>query len=137
MTGRPTTYTLTGMTVPESIDLLQDLIATVRDDHPELSGQDLELFETAVIEIAGNLVAHGHRAGGARYHFQLQVHPDRLAATLTDEGPPLPQWPPTTMMPDPLEESGRGLLLAGAMLDTLTYQRLDGTNDWLMVRRRR
>jgi len=138
VSGERTVYSLEGMAVPESIDLLQDLIEAVRVDHPDVGGQDLGLFETAVVEIAGNLAEHGHRAGGAPYKFRLEVHPDRLAGTLTDEGPPLPEWPPVPVAdPDPLAESGRGLALAGAVLDTLSYERREGLNAWLMVRNRR
>jgi serine/threonine-protein kinase RsbW len=52
-------YVLDGLAVPESLNLLQDLLEEVGQEHPELAASDLMLFETAVIEVAGGVVERG------------------------------------------------------------------------------
>ena len=39
-----------------------------------------------------------------------------------------------TEMPDTMEEDGRGLALATAVLDSLVYKRAGDVNEWTMVR---
>jgi serine/threonine-protein kinase RsbW len=59
-------YLLEGLAVPESLNLLHDLLERVGREHPDLDAGDLMMFETAVIEVAGNVVEHG-RPPGARH----------------------------------------------------------------------
>lgn len=130
-------YLLEGLAVPESLNLLHDLLERVGLEHPDLAGEDLMLFETAVIEVAGNVVEHGRPHGRVGWTFRLSVLPDRLEATLSDSGEEYPGGTWGTAMPeDPMREDGRGLALATAMLDDLGYQRAHDVNRWTMLRRR-
>lgn len=133
MTGE---YLIDGLAVPESLDLLHDLLERVAAQHPDVSAADLMMFETAVIEIAGNVVEHGRPPGEVTYGFRLEVHPDRLEGVLTDSGQELPSTAEATM-PGQWDESGRGLALAGSVLDHLSYTREQGENRWHMQRLRR
>jgi serine/threonine-protein kinase RsbW len=134
MTGE---YLLEGLAVPESLNLLHDLLERVGLEHPDLSDADLMLFETAVIEVAGNVVEHGRPHGRVAWTFQLSVLPDRLEARLSDSGEEYPGGTWGTQMPvDPMQEDGRGLALATAVLDRLAYDRTDHVNHWTMLRLR-
>jgi serine/threonine-protein kinase RsbW len=134
MTGE---YLLEGLAVPESLNLLHDLLEHVGRLHPDVDAGDFMLFETAVIEVAGNVVEHGQPAGSVRWTFRLEVHPDRLEARLSDSGEEYPGGTWGTEMPgDPMQEDGRGLALATAVLDSLTYERADDANHWTMLRHR-
>jgi serine/threonine-protein kinase RsbW len=131
-------YLLEGLAVPETLSLLHDLLERVGTEHPGLDGGDLMLFETAVIEVAGNVVEHGRPSGRVAWTFRLSVLPDRLEATLSDSGEEYPGGTWGTAMPqDPMREDGRGLALATAVLDDLGYERADDGNHWTMLRRRR
>jgi serine/threonine-protein kinase RsbW len=127
-------YTVHGLAGPESLGLLHELLERVAADHPEVSPDDLMLLETAVIEIAGNVVEHGRPPGEVRYVFELAVRRDRLEATLSDSGEAV-RDPVGGAMPDDSAETGRGLPLARAALDELTYVRGDDGNRWRMVKR--
>ena len=127
-------YQLTGLAVPESLDLLHDLLEKVRQEHPEVDGTDLMLFETAIIEIHGNVVQHGRPPGGLTYAFALSVGPDRLSGTLSAAGDPVPDGVPVVAPEDPLAEVGRGVWLADTILDTLDYSRENGVNVWRMTK---
>lgn len=128
-------YELQGFAVPEGIEELHVLLDRARAEHPDLDPSDLMLFETAVIEIANNVVEHGRPTGGVRWRFALSVLPDELEATLADSGEAYAGDLDGTM-PDELAEAGRGFPLAHAILDRIEYSRGDGANHWRMVRRR-
>jgi serine/threonine-protein kinase RsbW len=128
-------YLLDGLAVPESLNLLHDLLEQVGADHPELAPSDLMLFETAVIEVAGNVVEHGQPSGQVRWSFRLAVREDSLEARLSDSGEEYPGGAWGTDMPDAMDEDGRGLALATAVLDSLAYERSGDVNQWSMVRR--
>jgi serine/threonine-protein kinase RsbW len=129
-------YAVTGLAVPESLDRLQDLMDVVRADHPDIDETDLSMFETAIVEIHGNVVEHGRPPGQVVYAFRLEVHPDRLVGALTDTGNAAPDLSGLEGLPDDLAESGRGLWLAKATLDELDYSRTGEGNTWRLVRQR-
>ena len=130
-------YVLEGLAVPESLNLLHDLLERAGREHPDLDAGDLMMFETAVIEVAGNVVEHGRPHGRVTWAFRLSVLEDRLEARLSDSGEEYPGGTWGTAMPtDLLQEEGRGLALATAVLNSLDYERSDGANHWTMVRRR-
>jgi len=130
-------YLLEGLAVPETLNLLHDLLERVGHEHPDIDGGDLMLFETAVIEVAGNVVEHGRPQGAVSWTFQLRVLPERLEARLSDSGEEYPGGTWGLEMPtDPLQEDGRGLALATAVLDDLEYERTDSVNHWTMIRTR-
>jgi serine/threonine-protein kinase RsbW len=130
-------YQLEGLAVPESLNLLHDLLDRVSREHPDVDSADLMLFETAVIEVAGNVVEHGQPPGRVTWTFRIDIRPDGLEASLSDSGEEYPGGTWGTEMPaDPMQESGRGLALATAVLDSLTYDRRGDANHWQMTRRR-
>lgn len=138
----PGDYAVATLAVPESLDLLHELLERVSREHPDVSPDDLMMFETAIIEIAGNVVEHGSPAGQVVYEFSLEVRPDRLEAELIDNGQVFADLDNADVVDgarlpdDALDEAGRGLFLAVAVLDVLRYSRTDGRNVWQMVRRR-
>lgn len=130
-------YVLEGLAVPETLNLLHDLLERAGREHLDLDRGDLMMFETAVIEVAGNVVEHGRPHGRVTWAFRLSVLPDRLEAQLSDSGEEYPGGTWGTAMPaDLLQEDGRGLALATAVLDSLDYERSAGANHWTMVRTR-
>ena len=131
-------HTLTGLAVPDGLEDLHDLLEQVGAEHPEVASADLMLFETAVIEIAGNVVEHGLPPGGVHWTFTIRVLHDRIEAELADDGQALDdaRSPAVAEMPGEESEAGRGFALASRVLDELTYERHDGANHWCLVRRR-
>ena len=128
-------YSLDGFAVPETLELLHELLARAGRENPDVPPDDLMRFEIAVIELAGNLVEHGRPMGQVQYAFDLRIEDDRLVGTLSDTGEAI-AYDPDAPMPDELELDGRGLPLARAALDGLKYVRTAGRNHWRMTRMR-
>ena len=128
-------YQLDGLATPAILEQLHELLALVRDEHPDLAAEDLMMFETAVIEIAGNVVEHGMPPGQVPYRFTLAVSDDRVAGVLSHAGDRL-DGALGRDMPGEDAEDGRGLPLAELALDDLTYAHDDGVSSWHMSRTR-
>jgi serine/threonine-protein kinase RsbW len=127
-------YSLSGLAVPESLELLHGLLDQVRSDCPHLDETHLSMFETAIVEIHGNVIEHGRPRGQLLYTFGLKVHDDKLVGVLTDNGVADPDLSELEALPNEVSESGRGLWLARATLDELEHARIDGRNTWTLTR---
>ena len=127
-------YTLEGFAVPDQLDAVHSLLAQAAGEHPSLDPMDVMLFETAIIEIANNVVEYGRPEGEVRWKFTIRVREDEIEAELDDTGQ---RFTPAQGkdMPGEDAEGGRGLPLAEALLDKIEFKRMDDTNHWHMVRR--
>lgn len=120
----------------ESLDLVQDRFGAWWDT---LGIDDLRLrfgLETALTEIAGNIVEHTRRTdreAGRRYTVELAADDRELVAVLTDNGLPADVDLAAVTMADPDQEDGRGLALAIAALDRLEHRHEGGRNVWTLA----
>ncbi|MEJ8284704.1 ATP-binding protein [Curtobacterium citreum] len=121
---------------PVSLDEVQDRFATWWDG---LGIDDARLrfaLETALAEVAANIVEHTARADqetGRRYTVRLDSTDRALTAELTDNGLPVDIDLSAVTMADVEQESGRGLALAIAALDRLEHRHEHGHNVWTLV----
>jgi serine/threonine-protein kinase RsbW len=96
------------------------------------------LFETAVAEVAANILEHARPPGEElRLELELAAWPDRLEAQLWDDGQPFAKSIVARGFgADDLPERGRGLQIALLALDELGYEIVGGRNRWHLVKRR-
>lgn len=127
-------YVLEGFAVPDQLDAVHHLLGQAAGEHPGLDPTDVMLFETAIIEIANNVVEYGRPEGQVRWKFTIRVREDAIEAELDDTGQTFTPAQGTTM-PGEDAEGGRGLPIAEALLDQIEFKRMDDTNHWHMVRR--
>ena len=127
-------YVLEGFAVPDQLDAVHSLLAQAAGEHPSLDPMDVMLFETAIIEIANNVVEYGRPEGEVRWKFTIRVHEEEIEAELDDTGQ---MFTPAhgRDMPGEDAEGGRGLPIAEALLDQIEFKRMADTNHWRMVRR--
>ncbi len=127
---------------PETLDLVHAVLEQLWLNHEDVSARDRFRFETAVIEILGNIVEHAYRlepgvedaAGGSRrFDIVLSATAEELVASFGDNGMPIALDLSDIAMPDEDAESGRGLALAAAALDDLSYERIEGRNHWRLL----
>jgi serine/threonine-protein kinase RsbW len=124
----------------ESLDLVQDRLATLWAGDESVAAADRVRFEMAVVEVVGNIVEHAfeHDADPRvrRLTVALTLAQDRVEAHLYDNGLPAEIDLGAVTMPDEDALSGRGLALAVAAVDEVGYERVDGRNHWRLLCRR-
>ena len=115
------------------LDEVHDAFARLWQDHQEVGELDRMLLETAVAEVAANVIAY--TADGVTVAIEAVVHPDRIEVRFTDDGTAAPDdLVEEASMPAWEAESGRGLASALAALDDLSYRREGEVNHWDLVR---
>lgn len=129
---------LSAPATPEMLDLVHAVLERLWEAHPDVETVDRVRFETAVIEILGNIVEHAYEldapaAGSRRFDVVLTATPTELVASFGDDGIPMAIDLSSVAMPDDLAESGRGLALAMAAVDDLSYERDGGRNLWRLT----
>ncbi|WP_458114311.1 ATP-binding protein [Arthrobacter sp. R1-13] len=134
--GRLQVHELHACTDPECLGKVHNLLADMWATSTDVSEVDRMMFETAVIEIAANIVQHSTEEGLVNCNLILEVYPDRLDAHFKDDGVSANVDIGAVCMPDAFAETGRGLAMAKAAVDILTYERRNGDNFWKLSRTR-
>lgn len=129
-------HELSGPVNPGCLEKVDLLLRQVWATSADVSGTDRIMFETAVIEIAANIIQHGSAEVSINCTLTIEVYPDRLDAQFRDDGIAALVDLDTASMPDPLAESGRGIAMAKASLDVLAYERHNDKNVWTLSRLR-
>jgi len=120
-----------------SLEAVFELLAAWWSEVGEVPAATRLGFETAVIEIAGNVVEHS-RGDADERRFTLELFADSrvIRATFRDDGdPPLLDLDAVRMAGEE-EVSGRGLALARASVDDVALDRDGDRNVWTLESRR-
>lgn len=134
----PTAHrSLEAAVAPSSLEAVFDLLAEWWAEVGEVPAATRFGFETAVIEIAGNVVEHSRGdADERRFTLELFADAEVLRATFRDDGdPPLLDLDVVRMAGED-EVSGRGLALARASVDEVALDRDRDRNVWTLESRR-
>lgn len=122
---------------PERMDDLQDLVADMWATEPTVAASDRIRFEMAVVEIFGNIVEHSVRRHAGppvrRVEVLLTVSDESVVARFADDGRPVAIDLHEVTMPSPDAEDGRGLAMALAAVDDLSYERKGDINRWTVT----
>jgi serine/threonine-protein kinase RsbW len=129
-----TDHTLTLMAPPDDVDVVHDLLATVWADYPGVSAIDRMSFETALIELAANVILHSRTDAGVQCDMTVAVVDGRIEARLSDTGLPGGVELASRSMPDEMSETGRGIPLIQALVDVVEYDHSDSRNHWRISR---
>ena len=98
-------------------------------------------FETALAEVAANSIRHAYGPNQkGDVGLRLRFYPDRVCARVVDHGRPYQASSSLVAVDEDdlfsLPEQGRGLFIAGTLLDWLSYRRTSsGINCWLLLKR--
>jgi serine/threonine-protein kinase RsbW len=131
----PISHALTMSSPPDDVDTVHSMLASVWEESEAVSLRDRFSFETALVELASNVMRHANPGSGVSCHLAITVFPDRIEATLTDSGKPGDVELAGRTMPDALAESGRGIPMIKALVDELDYDSGDDGNSWRISRR--
>jgi serine/threonine-protein kinase RsbW len=121
----------------EAIEAIHNELDALWDDASFVPDMDRMTFATAVIEAAANIVQHALPVAEkpVEIDVDISVRPTRLIARVSAHNAREPFADDMqASMPDSEAESGRGLALIEALVTTVTFERQDGTNTWILTR---
>ena len=121
----------------EAIEAIHNELDALWDDASFVPDMDRMTFATAVIEAAANIVQHALPVAEkpVEIDVDISVRPTRLVARVSAFNAREPfANDMQASMPDSDAESGRGLALIEALVTTVTFERQDGTNTWILTR---
>jgi anti-sigma regulatory factor (Ser/Thr protein kinase) len=144
---------VSGAAQPALLDLLHTLLAqfwaALRGVALPIPDEQRHRFETAVIEIAGNVIRYAYAQGSpGPLELALRAYRGYVQAVFTDYGKPFERQDALTpAMPqlaelangteepiDELPEGGFGLALVRMTVDRLEYERTpEGQNRWMLI----
>jgi serine/threonine-protein kinase RsbW len=131
-----TTRSLTLQSPPDDVDAVHELVAGLWDDRPDVGDLDRMAFETALIELASNVIEHADDGQGVTCVVSVTVDEGVMSARLSDGSEPGDFRLAPREMPGVDAESGRGLAMVQMLCDELTYERVGGENVWSVRRTR-
>ena len=121
----------------EAIEAIHNELDALWDDASFVPDMDRMTFATAVIEAAANIVQHALPVAEkpVEIDVDISVQPTRLIARVSAYNAREPfANDMQASMPDSDAESGRGFALIEALVTTVTFERQDGTNTWILTR---
>jgi serine/threonine-protein kinase RsbW len=121
---------------PAALERVHELLQELWHDADDVAAEDRIRFETAVTEIAGNIVLHAPDGRPLEFTLHVSARPDRIEARFEDAGRRADVDLTAARLPDDLAESGCGLALALAAADEIAYRRDGGMNCWRVTRKR-
>lgn len=127
---------LDSVTGPHTLDDLHDCLDALWADHPEIAEDVRTNCTVAAFEICSNIIEHSAHGRPVHLRMVLRLTADRIDVHFTDDGDPVAVDLDRVAFPDELAERGRGLAIARALLDELSYRREGGTNRWTLSQRR-
>lgn len=136
---KPRTVTersLTFRTPPDGVDLVHAALTSLWAERGDVDEMDRIMFETALIELASNIIQHSTSSTAIVCRLDLVADDDVLRAVLTDSADPPDIEEGPRQMPDEFAESGRGLAFIQALVDEFEHRRAEGCNVWTITKRR-
>jgi serine/threonine-protein kinase RsbW len=131
-----TTRTMTLQAPPDDVDAVHELVARLWHDRPDVGDLDRMAFETALVELASNVIEHADSGEGVSCVVSVTVDEGSMSARLRDGAEPGDFRLTPRDMPDADAESGRGLAMVQLLCDELTYERVGDENVWSVRRTR-
>lgn len=135
MVEAPPSHSLVMPVPPGDINVVHDLLQQVWQSEPTISMIDQICFETALIELASNVIRHATAGRSITFELVITTDSGHLEAVLCDTGGPSDVQLSGRTMPDDEAESGRGLVLIQTLVDELSYDRVKSMNCWRIRRR--
>lgn len=116
---------------PQDVNEVHESVGDLWTLNADLGSLERMRFETALVELAGNVIEHAAGEQRLLCSLVLKRTPTALEALLTDTGVEV-KVPFRAAMPDPEEmsESGRGVALIEMLMDDFSYERDAAGNRW-------
>jgi serine/threonine-protein kinase RsbW len=128
-------HTLNWAAPPDDVEAVHDFLESIWQDFPDVDSTDRMIFETAIVELASNVIEHA-APGQEGISCVLLVHTvdHELRAELRDTAQAGSFRLSNRAMPGSEAESGRGIALIQAMVDKVTFERTGEFNVWTITK---
>lgn len=120
---------------PQAIEEIQTALERAWSIHSEVPDTVRMHMGIAAGEIGANIVEHAAPHRPVRMCMDVDILPGRVRVEFTDDGDPAHIDLSAVCMPDDMAERGRGLALARAVLEELSYRRAE-SNHWTLLSNR-
>lgn len=124
--------TVSGPETLADIARFPDEVLSTRQHVPDAVRMQVSI---AAGEIGANIMEHAGRAQPVNIRMEVRVRIDEVWVEFVDDGAPAELDLTAVRLPDDMAERGRGLALAQAVLEKLTYRR-NTKNHWTLVSKR-
>jgi serine/threonine-protein kinase RsbW len=121
---------------PTDVDAVHDFLEGIWEAHPDIGGMDKMAFETALIELASNVIQHADTGDGVTCVMTITADEGQLRAQFSDTAEAGGIRMLRATMPDELAESGRGLAFMQMLVDEVRYERVAERNVWSLTKKR-
>ena len=121
---------------PNDVDEVHESIDDLWRRNADLGNRERVRFETALVELAGNVIEHAEGNERLLCELTLRRTSTALEAVLSDSGAEV-QVPFRKVMPDAedMAESGRGIAMIELLMDDFRFERDPEGNRWRLVMR--
>jgi serine/threonine-protein kinase RsbW len=128
-------HTLNWAAPPDDVNAVHDFLESIWSHFPEVDSTDRMIFETAIVELASNVIEHAAPwQGGVSCVLHVQIVDNALRAELRDTAQAGAFRLSDRAMPGAEAESGRGLALIQAMVDSVSFERTGEFNLWTITK---
>ena len=121
---------------PTDVDAVHDFLEGIWQADPSIDEMDKMAFETALIELASNVIQHADTGDGVTCVMSVSAENGLLQASFSDTAEAGGFKMRTATMPDELAESGRGLAFMQMLVDDVRYERIGDRNVWSLTKKR-
>jgi serine/threonine-protein kinase RsbW len=121
---------------PGNVDDVHDMLASFWASEPSVTDADRMAFETAIIELAANVIQHADDGAGVTWRLTVSCSPEVLVAKLVDDGVQTDLVDGGRALPDALAESGRGLAFVEMLVDDIDRTSSPAGNELSISKRR-
>lgn len=132
---KETTYTQLLEPPSDDINSVHSILETIWSDNNWVGEVDRMSFDTALVELASNVIKHISAEQNLSCLVTVKISPDRIEAIFVDTGKLVNiELKNHLSIPDEFSESGRGMPLINALVDQFIYTRSGKLNQWKIVR---
>ena len=120
---------------PGALGDIETALERTWSTHPHVPPTVRMHMGIAAGEIGANIIEHAAPGRLVRIWMDAEVSVSQVQLEFTDDGDPVQIDLMAVSMPEETAERGRGLALAQAVLERLSYSRA-GLNHWILVSKR-
>jgi serine/threonine-protein kinase RsbW len=121
---------------PGNVDDVHDMLTSFWASEPTVTDADRMAFETAIIELAANVIQHADAGAGVTWRLTVSCSSEVLVAKLVDNGVRADLVDGAHALPDALAESGRGLAFVEMLVDDIDRTSSPAGNELSISKRR-